>query len=135
MSNNLISLTKQQLNPVDGIHQGWFTDFTNYLFLAHTYITFVSSLGLGTTLVRQSCHYHTAATKCNESQTEQQLNPSVEKPAHPQRVTPPMWMSVFFHRRGLATLVYMQNILTSPSIILFCKHVEAKVILVPCSVN
>ena len=48
------------------------------------------SLGLGTTWVRQlrsgSCHYPTAATKCNDSRAKPQQTPSVEKHAHPPRV-------------------------------------------------
>ena len=50
----------------------------------------VPSLGLGTTWVRQlqsgSCHYPTAATKCNEPPSRVTETPSVEKYAHPPRV-------------------------------------------------
>ena len=51
----------------------------------------VPSLGLGSTWVRQlrsgSCHYPTAATKCNEwPSAKPQQTPSVEKHAHPPRV-------------------------------------------------
>ena len=48
------------------------------------------SLGLGTTWVRQlrsgSCHYPTAATKCNERPNQATETPLVEKHAHPPRV-------------------------------------------------
>ena len=50
----------------------------------------VPSLSLGTTWVRQlrsgSCHYPTAATKCNERPSQTTETPSVEKHAHPPRV-------------------------------------------------
>ena len=48
------------------------------------------SLVLGTTWVRQlrsgSCHYPTAATKCNVQPSQATETPSVEKHAHPPRV-------------------------------------------------
>ena len=48
------------------------------------------SLGLGTTWVRQlrsgSCHYPTAATKCNEQPNQATETPTVEKHAHPPMV-------------------------------------------------
>ena len=50
----------------------------------------VPSLGLGTTWVKQlqsgSCHYPTAATKCNERPSQATETPSVEKHAQPPRM-------------------------------------------------
>ena len=93
------------------IHQGWFIAlYTQHLLDSQSFefeicifpreaipVTLlppprrlVPSLGLGTTWVRQprsgSCHYPTAATKCNEQPSRATETPSVEKHAHPPRV-------------------------------------------------
>ena len=74
------------------IQQGWFTALytQHYPVYPVTLLRLVPTLGLGTTWVRQtrsgSCHYPTAATKCNEQPSQATETPSVEKHAHPARV-------------------------------------------------
>ena len=104
------------------IHQGWFTALYTQHLLDSQSLEFeicifprepipshyfpLPSLGLGTTWVRQprsgSCHYPTAATKCN-------VQPS-QSHSKPRR-----WKSILI-RQGWFTALYTQHLLDSQSL-------------------